>query len=109
MSYDVWLEVDAGGSEPAVLDLLDANYTYNIGGMIERAGSARLPEWDRKPAEWVIGQCGLCLASLEGNRAAYDAMNPANGWGSRQGLVAFLREIEAACRMAPKAVFRVSF
>lgn len=52
MSYDVHLEIDVGGDEPARVGSLDVNYTWNVYPMFAAAGAAPPSpnDWDGKPA-----------------------------------------------------------
>lgn len=107
MSYDIWLEVDMGGSEPATLGMLDWNYTSNCASMWNLAG-ANLGEFEGKRA----GDCAVALqealAVMEANPETFRKMNPSNGWGNYETLLPRLRELLVAFLRAPEATVRVS-
>lgn len=104
MSYDVWIE---GKSGKQVTDL-SANYTSNVGPMIFKATGKMMSQWNGLPTREVTALCDTAIADLEGRASCYESMNPANGWGSREGLVKFLKDIRRNCRRAPASIFRVS-
>lgn len=107
MSYDVWLAVDAGGDKLLPLNILDANYTWNVAPMFMKAIGETPNAWDGKPATVVAERCTRILAAFDASPAAYEALNPSNGWGSLAGARAFIQNIKDACNEAPKAVVQV--
>lgn len=105
MSYDVWLEIDTGGPEPAYLT--DWNYTSNCAPMWRAAG-ADLAQFDGKAASECLPVLDAAIAEMAANPAKYRAMDPANGWGSYDGLLPDLRELADQFRSHPRATVRVS-
>lgn len=105
MSYDIWLEIDTGGPEPAAVGG-QWNYTSNCGPMWRAAG-ADLAEFHGKTA----GDCLLALTAgiteLRAHPAKYEAMNPPNGWGSYDSLIPALEELAGTFRSHPKATVKV--
>lgn len=106
MSYDIWLTIDTGGAEPALV--WDGwNYTSNCGPMWREAG-ADLAEFHGKPA----GECApilqAAIATLKADPARFEAMNPDNGWGSYRSLVVRLGDLAAGFEAHPKALVAVS-
>ncbi len=109
MSYDIYLQVDTGGSEPAtVCDV--GNMTSNVSRMWTKALGYSLGDLHGKVA-------GDCIADLEratshirhpDNRGEYEAMNPANGWGDHGGAARYLQDVLDACRNHPKTIVYVS-
>lgn len=108
MSYDIHLEIDAGGEEPVpVTDGM--NITWNVGGFFRA----------------VLGGDGLNGLDGMSGADARDALRravdkardlyyakalppePENGWGSNFGALAFLALLLADCERAPRAVVRV--
>lgn len=106
MSYDIDLEVDTGGPQPAYLG--DGwNYTSNCGPMWREAG-ADLDDFDGKPAADCAPVLEAAIANLRANPGKYKAMDPDNGWGSYRTLLPALDELAASFRAHPKAIVRVS-
>jgi hypothetical protein len=107
MSYDVWLEIDTGGPEPArILGADFWNYTSNCAPMWRAAG-ANLAEFHGKPA----GECSPLLkqavVDMEQSPEKYEAMNPENGWGSYKTLLPALRELLSMFEAHPRATVGV--
>lgn len=103
MSYDIWLEnppkdgpcgrCGGTGKEPGGnTGILDWNYTSNCAPMWRKAG-ADLAKFEGKPA----GECAPILSSaieaMEADPETYRAMNPSNGWGDYDSLVASLKRL----------------
>jgi len=107
MSYDVWLTVDVGGTDPAPLGVLDANYTCNVAPMFMKAIGETPTAWSGRPASEVSGQCSRILSAFDANPFEYERLNPDNGWGDFVGARAFIQTIKDACDAAPKAIVRV--
>jgi hypothetical protein len=107
MSYDIWLEIDTGGEYAA--QLTEAwNPTYNLAPMFTEALGDSIRTLDAKNAGSVTAQIQRAIADLKARPEHYDAMAPANGWGSRDGAITVLGWIADACVAHPKATIRVS-
>lgn len=105
MSYDIWLEVDTGGDEPARLVDVHWNYTSNVAPMWRLAmpdtdGLAGLHGMQAGEAAKVLH---IGIAHMENEPAPYRALNPANGWGDFDGQLERLRELREWCRKHPRA------
>lgn len=112
MSLDVYLEDPT--ATYAVEPLYWRNITHNLGGVAEAAGIYK--------ALWYPETAGITRAAqlikplergLEKlrdptNRAAFDALLPDNGWGTYEGLVAFVVDYLREARQYPLARVRVS-
>lgn len=107
---NVEIEVDTGGTEPRNLELWSGNITGNLRS-IARACGVEDVMWNRDGyvAGEAIGVLESGIEDLEIRQEKYDAMNPKNGWGSREGLADFLRKLLAACIDNPKAKIRGSW
>ena len=109
MSYDIWLEVDLGGEEPARIDDLDWNYTSNCAPMWRKA----MPDTDGlagmhgMPAGQAAEHLRNGIAAMEADPAAFRVLNPENKWGDFDGQLEQLKELLAACARNPKAVLAV--
>lgn len=97
MSWDAYLNDDRGHEEGSW------NFTHNCNGMIRHAlHIAGHPDgiwWDG--FNGLSGPEGAAILNdvirvLELNPEVYDAMNPENGWGSRETLVKVLTEMKNA-------------
>lgn len=105
MSYDIWLEMDTGGPEPA--RVTEAwNYTSNCGQMWRTAG-ADLADFHGKTAADCLPVLDAAIAELQAHPDTYEAMNPPNGWGSYDTLVPQLEVLAQEFRYHPKATVRV--
>lgn len=87
----------------------DCNITHNLAPMAEAAGLYFLwhPE-DHKieRAEQMVPMIEAGLQKLRENPVAMKTFNPANGWGSYEGLIRFAEGILDACRLNPSARVR---
>lgn len=105
MSYDIWLETDVGGAEP--LQIGDNwNYTSNCGPMWRAAG-IDLAECHGRDAGGCAEGLGAAIAALKADPPRFQAMDPANGWGSYKTLVPALETLLHLFESAPKAIVRV--
>lgn len=106
MSYSIYLTIDTGGEEPALLT--DGwNYTSNCGPMWRAAG-ADLAEFHGKTAAECLPILEAAITEMRAYPARYRAMNPGNGWGSYERLLPALGELASAFRSHPKATVEVS-
>jgi hypothetical protein len=109
MSYDIWLEVDAGGLSPCTVAKA-GNMTSNVAPMWRKA----MPDTDglaglhgKRGRECLAGlRAGL--AHMEANPDEYERMNPANGWGTYKTAMQYVRHVITAAECAPNAFFHVS-
>lgn len=106
MSYDVYLEIDTGGPEPASVGM-DWNYTSNCAPMWRLAG-ADLAEFDGKKAGECLPYLTKAIASMLADPEPYKALNPENGWGSYRTLVPALRDLAYDFGRHPNATVRIS-
>lgn len=105
MSYWVYLTIDTGG--PETVDIWEGNHTSNTAPMWRQAGAdlAEMQGMDAPSAEFVLTQA---INDMTSRPYVYLPMQPANGWGSYQSCLEFLRDIRDACAVHPKAALRVS-
>jgi hypothetical protein len=89
-----------------------ANITHNLSRMADAAG-LYCPLW--RPGEIGIERAAQLIDPLEEGLArlrvdadTFKAMEPANGWGTYDGLISFVRAYLAACRKHPDATVGVS-
>lgn len=89
-----------------------ANITHNLG---EMAAEAHLYTALWRPDEHCINKAKQLidilkegLAELQSDPERFKALNPSNGWGTYDGLVAFVRGYLAACETYPDADVEVS-
>jgi hypothetical protein len=83
------------------------NITHNLGGMAEAAGIYQVlwrPEENGiETADQLIKPLEDGLALLKSDPDRFRAYNPANGWGSYDGLVDFVEDYLTACKTYPTA------
>lgn len=109
MSWDISLEIDTGGVEPAeVVDI--GNYTYNVMPMYAKVMGLRSLNSDLHGmlAGEAIPILRNGIAYMEDNPLIFQRMNPENGWGDYEGALEYLRKILKACVSNPKCTIRVS-
>lgn len=105
MSYDVYLVVQTGPAASAVV--FESNHTSNTSPMWRAAG-CDLAEAHGKTAPELAAQLTRAVADMESRPEHYRPMNPANGWGSYDTALTFLRELLAACELHTFARVEVS-
>lgn len=103
MSADLWLEIDTGGKEAAEVSET-YNVTYNLTPMLKAAGYPGHREMLGAPASEAGGVFRSVADRLRADAARFDAMNPPNGWGTREWAIEFCDLMAAACAEHPKAV-----
>lgn len=102
------LDVDLMVTKPC--SIFTANITHNLGAMARAVviygGYSNVTLYDIlwRPEEKgytkasdIADMLGLGLVELVRFPEKYKAYNPENGWGSYEGLVAFVREYHSAC------------
>lgn len=107
MSLDVSLIDARTGTE-----LYGSNITHNLGKMAGAAGVYkhlwRPAEVEVRIADELRVPLRNALVDLALNESKYSAYNPANGWGSYDGLVAFIIAYLDACDANPTAIVEAS-
>lgn len=101
MGWDIRAEIDTGGEYPAEVGR-SFNYTYNTSPMLYEVGIS----WRDllgKPMTEVLPVLKDGLAKLQAKPEHFRTMNPANGWGSYDGLVEVLKEMILEFSEHPKA------
>lgn len=102
MSLDVYL----------LSECFEANITHNLTGMAQEAGIYlalwRPEEIGITSAEQLIPLLQAGLTVLEQKPERFRKHEPANKWGSYEGLVDFVRRYLKACRENPYAEIRTS-
>lgn len=88
------------------------NITHNLGLMAKEAGVYqhlwRPEELSIEVAGDLIIPLQNALEKLTSDPAHFQTFNPANGWGSYEGLVEFVTQYLQACRDNPDATITVS-
>lgn len=109
MSWDFWMSIDAGGTEPAVVRD-DINYTYNVSPMYLDAidHDDGIGGLNGMTGEQCIPILRDAIKRMEDDPAKYQAMNPENGWGDYRGALEVLRDLLSWCIDVPKATMRIT-
>lgn len=93
-------------------EVYTANITHNLNVMANRAHMYyalwRPDEMGWTHARDIIEVLAKGLRDLKATPGPFKKLNPENGWGSYDGLVAFVEEYLAACRKYPDARIEVS-
>jgi hypothetical protein len=105
MSLDFYLEV-AGAA------LFGRNITHNLRAMACEAGVYkalwRPEEIDATKAADIVDQLRAGLELLTADPTRFVPFNAANGWGTYEHFVSFVRACLEACETHPTATLRVS-
>lgn len=116
MSWDADLSYPAAdGGDAAYAG--DWNYTHNTNRMVNEA--LRDAEWDLEGEPWyrvldgMTGADGAHLLDdairlLAVHPQSFRCMNPPNGWGNYDGILAVLRQMRAASMSHPHAHWRAT-
>lgn len=114
IGYEEWAK-RFPAKEPIVLQsqeitdtMYKANITHNLAKMAEEAGIYyylwRPEEIGISVASQLIEPLESGLNLLRDNPERFKVFNPANGWGTYDGLVGFVTEYLDACKKYPDAV-----
>lgn len=124
MSWDAYLRAVVDGNEFTIPGC-EWNYTHNCNRMMATVLEENGAKVDH---HWLIGHMGgswfemldkmsgvsgsqflgLVISGLESNPDKFRAMNPSNGWGSYDGVLAVLRKMKAASDKYPSARWSIS-
>lgn len=116
ISREVW-DVLNPGIEPVAVktsanEVFTANITHNLNRMAEAAGIYqhlwRPEEIGVTKAQQLIEPLEIGLKKLQDDPDEFKKHNPSNGWGTYEGLVAFVSEYLEACKKYPEATVSVS-
>lgn len=107
MSYDIYLEIDTGGPEPATVYEI-GNYTSNVARMWAKALGYRLADLHGKGAAESLPELERGVAAMESDPDGYRDMNPANGWGDYDGALDYLRQLRDGCARHPRTTIYIS-
>ena len=109
MSYDIGLFVHTGKEEVEIPGT-DTNYTYNIFPLLKLAFNepTGINALEGSLAKDCIGGLIKAVRYMEDNKEALLAYNPANGWGSYEGCLRWLRNILSNCEQHPLATLRIT-
>lgn len=107
MSYDVWLTVDRGSSEPTTVGP-DYNYTSNCGDMFELAIGRRLLDLDGMPAKRAGQLLRAGVQRMRDHAEVFAPLNPDSGWGDSLTAREWLEQIADSCVHHPQATVRVT-
>lgn len=114
MSYDVDLIMQTGPETWATAAEC-GNMTLNVGVMYrlvipaaDEDGPAGLRRLHDLRAEVAAPLLRAAVEAMEADPERFEALNPANGWGSYEGAMRYLRTILKACETHPWAMVQVS-
>lgn len=84
-------------------------HTSNVFPMwVKALGGTSLSEFHNAPCSEAAGPLAEAVKRMEADPAAYQAMNPPNGWGDYEGALAYLRRLAEACAKHPRCWIRIS-
>ena len=113
MSYDVSLIMQTGPEMWATASVC-GNMTSNVGAMYRLAlpatdeRCAGLPGLNGLRAEVAIPLLSAAVEAMEADPDRFKAWSPANGWGSYDGALRYLKGILSSCQCHPWATIEVS-
>lgn len=98
--------------EEETTEVFSANITHNLGKMADEA-ALYYPLWKPEKigittARQLIERLEHGLYMLQTKPEFYRQFNPANGWGTYEGLVQFVENYLEACRKFPESEVSVS-
>jgi hypothetical protein len=100
-----------GGKKPRT-QVYTRNITHNLAIMATNAGLFQVlwtpEEIGISKAQDLVEPLRTGLETLASDRARFEKLNPKNGWGRYETLVAFVTDYLEACEMYPHANVRVS-
>jgi len=104
MSYDLSLQIDTGGTEPAYLDMRAENITYNLGPMLRLVlHKDGLRALDGMLGSEVIPLVSAALARMAAAPTECKAIEAPNGWGTYEQCFQWLIDLKEDCEQHPKA------
>lgn len=107
MSYDIYLEMDAGGPEPMYVEV--GNMTSNVSPIWTKALYGKhLRDFHGCIARECVGELDFALEHMKMYPGRFDGMEPANGWGSIEGARDYLQRLRDMCLRYPLASIRIS-
>jgi hypothetical protein len=110
VSYDIWLEIDAGNGNKT--EVWGDNYTSNVSPMWRKALAGTAFEFLGAMDGHLASDCAPALRqaakAMLDDPAPYEAMNPANKWGNATGAREFLESLATACELYPAARMLIS-
>lgn len=91
------------------VEIYDANITYNLADMYYKAidNELGLRKLDNIKCCEAVEILSKAIEDMVNNKKEYEKMNPANGWGSYDGLLNKLREMLEVCEKNPDGYFRI--
>lgn len=107
MSYDVWLTIDTGGDEPAMVADC-GNMTSNVGPVWRHVG-ADVAEFHGKRAADCLDLVTEGLRRLRVAPRSFDHLVRGGGeWGTVESAIEYLTQLERDFRAHPSATVAVS-
>ncbi len=108
MSYSIWYEADLGGPDPVEVTMC-SSATYNLAPIFREAlnresGLLGLDEWN---AHAVGAWAQQALDRIAADRPRFEALAPANGWGTLANAIEILEWFVEQGKAAPRARLRV--
>lgn len=107
MSYDIGMEIDAGGEYPESVGEW-YNYTYNVSPMFRLAfGGNGVNDLSGLTGEVAAPFLDEAIVYFHEHMDEMRDLNPSNGWGNAEGALRFLENLLTEARTHPKAVVAV--
>lgn len=107
MSYDVWLEIDTGGKEPAMVADC-GNMTSNV-APVWRAAFCDVALFDDRQAGDCVRHLVRGLENLHRDPDSFSSLVRGDGsWGCVQDAIEYLEKLLTVFRAHPKCTVRVS-
>lgn len=108
MSFNVYLEIDTGGDEPATIANL-GDCTGNLAAVFTTAlDGTDIYDLHGHTAGEAAPRLRAAVTRMLADPAKFEAMNPPNGWGDADGACRFLANAAAMCARHPKTVICIT-
>lgn len=112
MSLDIHLEDNYCEHCKRGQEVYWSNITHNLAPMAKVLGIYsclwKAEEAGIKTASQLVMPLGQAIDDMQANPKAFIAYESENGWGTFDGFLKWLQNLEAVCRLYPHAIVRVS-
>lgn len=117
MSYDFGLvapdilvpsDWEDGVRYPAPLRGYDWNATYNLAPMFTKALGCSIRDLEGRKCSEIAPILQAGIEAMLADWAAYEELNPWNGWGNAEGALKTLCELARWCSEVPDAALAIS-
>jgi len=91
------MSLDIGIKAKREVEIFDSNITYNLGKMYYKCIDGGFKALDGMVCEKAIPILNKAIEDMVVNKEEYEKLNPANGWGTYDGLLKELKRMRDCC------------